>query len=183
MRLTPRAGARMLLGLALLVGVLAVVGAAVREPVTAFSAGLVAELGLLGMFAAVLAMDPIPGLGFQPALFFGYTGGLPVLPLVLAAWGGSLVASVTVYGVGRLFRDSPRLVAWLERWRVGTWLREHGARTIAVAAVAPVPFGLATLGAGVMGVKLRDLLLGAAFRGLKIAATAAAIGLGWGIGA
>ncbi len=180
---TPRSAARAALGFVVLCGVLAVAGVAVRAPIAAFSARVVAELGLVGLFAAVVAMDPIPGLGFQPALFFGYTGGLPLPSLVFAAWSASMVASVSVFAVGRLSRNSARLVSLLERWRIGDWLRDHGARAIAVAAVAPVPFGLATFGAGVLGVKLRDLLVGASFRGLKIAATAAAIGLGWGMGA
>lgn len=182
-RLSPRALARLVVGLVALVGVIALVGTAVRQPVATFSAGIVAELGLLGMFAAVLAMDPIPGLGFQPALFFGYTGGLPLLSLVFAAWSASLLASAAVWALGRSCRNSTRLVALLDRSRLGGWLREHGVRTIAVAAVAPVPFGLATLGAGVLGVRFRDLLVGASFRGIKIAATAVAIGLGWGVGA
>ncbi len=180
--LTPRVVARLGLGLLVLVGLIAALGLAVREPVAAFGARVVAELGLPGLFAAVVAMDQIPGVGFQPALFFGYTGGIPLLNLVIAAWAASYVASIGVYGIGRTLRNSTRLVAFLERWRIGGWLRDHGARAIAVAAVAPVPYGLATLGAGVLGVRLRDLLVGASFRGVKIAATAAAIGLGWGLG-
>ena len=167
----------------LLAGALAVVGAVARAPVAAFSARVVSELGLLGLFAAVVAMDPIPGVGFQPALFFGYTGGIPLVSLVFAAWGASLVASVAVWAIGRALRGQARLVARLERHRVGAWLRDHGVRTIAVAALAPVPFGVATFGAGMMGVRLRDLLVGAAFRGVKIALTAGAIGLGWGMSA
>jgi hypothetical protein len=170
-------------GLALLVGLLAAVGQVVREPVHHVASAAVRELGLPGLFAAVLTMDPIPGLGFQPALFFGYAGGIQLHVIIGAAWSASLVASVVVFCIGRCFRGSTRLLALLDRWRVGGWLRAHGARTIAVAAIAPVPYGLATLGAGAVGVRLRDLLIGASFRGLKIAATAGAIALGWGMGA
>ncbi|MFZ5476106.1 MAG: hypothetical protein ACOZNI_04970, partial [Myxococcota bacterium] len=53
------------------------------------------------------------------------------------------------------------------------------ARAIAVAAVSPVPWGLATLGAGASGVRLGPLVAGAAFRPLKIAVTIAAFALGW----
>lgn len=182
-RLTPGTVARIVGGLLALVAGIGVVGAYVREPIARLSEGIVADLGVAGLFAAVVAMDPIPGVGFQPALFFGYTGGLPVFSLLFAAWTASLVASVGVYGLGRGLRNSARLVALLERWRVGGWLRDHGVRAIAVAAVAPVPFGLATLGAGVLGVPFRQLVVGAAFRGLKIAATLAAIVFGWGMAA
>ncbi|MFN7145465.1 MAG: hypothetical protein ACK4YP_16950, partial [Myxococcota bacterium] len=137
-RLTPGTIARIAGGLLVLVALIGAGGAYVREPIARLSEGIVADLGVAGLFAAIVAMDAIPGVGFQPALFFGYTGGLPVPSLLAAAWTASLVASVGVYGLGRALRNSARLVALLERWRVGAWLREHGARAIAVAAVAPV---------------------------------------------
>jgi hypothetical protein len=174
--------AKILVGLVAIVGVVAAVASVLREPITRWSASAVHDLGLSGIFAAVFAMDPVPGLGFQPALFLGYTGGIALVPLVAAAWAASMLSSITVYGVGRRLRESARLLAVLERYRIATWLRDHGVTTIAIAAIGPLPYGLATLGAGVVGVRFRHLLFGALFRGVKIAATAGAIGLGWGLG-
>ncbi|MDP2313110.1 MAG: hypothetical protein Q8P41_09420 [Pseudomonadota bacterium] len=181
--LTPKAMARIGFGLLVLVAAIAGVGAVLREPIATFSSTLVADYGLLGLFGAVFAMDPVPGLGFQPALFLGYTGGIALGPLFGATWLASLSASVAVYTVGRAWRGRPGLEDFLVRWRIGHWLRSHGVRAIAIASVAPVPFGLATFAAGVMGVGLRDLLLGASFRAVKMALTLSAIVAGWGVSA
>jgi hypothetical protein len=171
------------IGLVGVIGLVAVVGALLREPIVTISAGLVAEYGLTGLFATMLVTDPMPGLGFQPALFLAYTGGIPPGPLLLVAWVASLCASVLVYAAGCTLRGRPALVAFLLRWRIGHWLQAYGARAIALASVAPVPFALATFGAGVMGMKLTDLLVGASFRGFKIGFTLLAIMAGWGVGA
>ncbi len=179
---SPKAVARLLGGLVVLVALVAVVGAVLREPIVAFSAGLVAEYGLIGLFAGVFALDQTPGLGFQPVVFLAYTGGIAPMPLLLVAWLASLSASAAVYAVGRAFRGRPSLVALLLRWRIGHWIQAYGARAIAVAALAPVPFCLATFGAGVMGIPLRDLLLGASVRVVKIGLMLAAVAAGWGLG-
>ncbi|MDP2310068.1 MAG: hypothetical protein Q8P18_28890 [Pseudomonadota bacterium] len=171
------------LGLVAIIGLVAIVGALLREPIATFSGSLVADYGLPGLFATLFVTDSVPGLGFQPALFLGFTGGVLPGTLLVLAWGASLCASVFVYSVGRSLRGRPALVALLLRWRIGHWLRDYGARAIAVASVAPVPFGLATFGAGVMGLGLRDLLLGASARGVKIGFTLLAIMAGWGVGA
>jgi hypothetical protein len=170
-------------GLVSLVAAVAVVAKAVHAPVSAFAGGLVGDFGFGGLFAAVLCTDAVPGLGFQPALFLGYTGGLGFWPLFVVTFGASYIASVLVYGAGRVLARQPWLVERLERWGVGPVLRRQGARAIALASVAPFPYGLATLGAGVTGVPLRTLLVGACFRGVKILFTLVAIWLGWGVGA
>lgn len=174
---------RVAIGLVGLIGLVAVVGALLRDPIATFSARLVAEYGLPGLFATLFVTDHMPGLGFQPALFLGYTGGVAAGPLLLVAWVASVCASVVFYTGGRAFRGRPALVAFLLRWRIGHWLRAYGARAIAIASVAPVPFALVTFGAGVMGVGMRDLLVGASFRGIKIGFTLLAIMAGWGVGA
>lgn len=180
--LDPRSIARVVFGFLAIVGVLALVGATLREPITAAGQAVVERLGLPGLFAAVVVLDPVPGIGFQTVLFFGYTGGIPMVPLMLVSWIGVIVAAVMMWGVGRGFSGWKGLVDFLERWRVGPMLRAYGPRAIAVAAVAPFPFGVATFGAGVMRVPVRAVVFGAAFRGVKVVATAAAFWLGWGVG-
>ncbi|MES2638012.1 MAG: hypothetical protein V4850_00960 [Myxococcota bacterium] len=170
-------------GLVVVIGLVAGIGISLRDPIVALSGSLVTEYGLIGLFVTLLVTDPMPGLGFQPAVFLAYTGGIPPWPLLGVAWVASMCASVFVYAVGRTLRGRPALVAFLMRWRVGHWLSDHGARTIALASMAPVPFVLVTFGAGVMGVKLTDLLLGASFRGFKIGFTLLAIMAGWGVSA
>jgi hypothetical protein len=181
--LSPTALARVGVGFLLLIAAVAVVGALLRAPIAAFSTALLAQLGGVGLFVALYVTDPIPGLGFQPVMFLAFTGGVSAVQVFLCAWAASLCASVSVYAFGRAFRGRPALVALLLRWRIGHWIQAYGARAIAVAAVAPVPFAVATFGAGVMGLSLRDLVLGASARGLKMGFTLGAIMAGWGVGA
>jgi hypothetical protein len=181
--LDKRSAVRLVFGFAAAVGLLALFGNTLREPITNFGEQIVARLGLAGLFGAVVLLDPVPGVGFQTVFFFGYTGGIALGPLILASWVGVMVAAVGSWGLGRLCSRWNGLVAFLERWRVGPLLRAYGPRAIAVAAIAPFPFGVATFGAGVMRVPLRVLVFGAAFRGIKVLFTAAAFWLGWGIGA
>jgi len=181
--LSPAALARVAVGFVVLLGAVAVVGALLREPIHTFATTLLADLGSVGLFLALYVTDPMPGLGFQPVMFLAYTGGASALGVLLCAWGASMCASVTVYAVGRVFQGRPALVALLLRWRIGHWIQAYGARAIAVAAVAPVPFAVATFGAGVMGLPLKDLLIGASARGLKMGFTLGAIIAGWGVGA
>jgi hypothetical protein len=169
-------------GVLLLVVVLAALGAWAREPVEAFSRAVVDRLGLGGVFLAVMLLDPVPVVGFQPFVLLGATGGLPLLPLFGLAWAGAALGTVGAWTLGGRFGAHPRARDLLARARIEALLLEHGATALCVAAVGPLPYGLATFGAGAVGVPLRTALLGALARGLKIGLSVAAVAVGWGVG-
>ena len=171
---------RALLGVALLIAVLAIVGSAVHAPVTLFAADLVGRLGVVGLFLAVVLLDPVPAVGFALVVFLGHAGGIGFWSLFGVTWAATLVASAGMFALGRGLAGQPWLVGRVERSGVGPWLRRSGARGIAAAAVAPCPYGLVTLGAGVTGVPFGALLVGASARGIKILLTILAIQAGWG---
>jgi membrane protein YqaA with SNARE-associated domain len=171
---------RVTLGLLGLVVAVAILGKLLHDPVADFSTALVSRLGYGGVFGAVLLMDAVPGIGFQPGLFFGYTGGLGAVPLFVVTFAASFVASLTTFGCGRLLEGQPWLLTRLDRLGLAPWIRRQGTRALALAAVAPFPWPLAALGAGVLGLPIRQVLTAATARGLKIVFTLAAIQLGWG---
>ncbi len=173
---------RVAVGVLLLVGLFTALGTLAREPVEAASLAVVGRLGLGGIFLAVAALDPIPVVGFQPLVIVGAAGGLPLLPLFAVAWAGVVVGSAIAWALGALVRDGPRVRRALERARVGDALRQRATLTLTVAAVAPLPYGLAVFGAGAVGAPLRSALAGAAARGLKIALSLGAVALGWSVG-
>ncbi len=172
--------ARALFGVAVLIGVLAIVGSVVHAPVTRFAADLVGRLGVVGLFLAVVLLDPVPAVGFALVVFLGHAGGIGFWPLFGVTWVATLVASAGMFAAGRRLAGQAWLVERVERWGVGPWLRRSGARGIAAAAIAPCPYGLVTLGAGVTGVPFGALLVGASARGIKILLTILGIRAGWG---
>lgn len=183
MKTDARAVARVVVGLIALVAIFAALGTWARAPIEAFSRDVVTRLGLGGIFLAVAALDPVPIVGFQPFVIFGAAGGLPLGPLFAVAWAGSCVGSVVAWSLGAWVGSGPRVHAALARVQIDRPLRERSSLTLAVAAVGPLPFGLATFGAGAVGAPLRSALIGAAARGVKIGLSVAAVAMGWSLGA
>lgn len=167
------------LGLVATIAVVAGIAMVARDPVESAARAALDAAGLWGLFFSVLLGDPIPGVGFGPALMLGYAGGVGWGTLLALLSVASFLSSVGTWAIGRALQRAAWLPNLLERWKVAPLLRTHGGRAIAVAAISPVPWGVATLGAGASGVPLGPLMVGAAFRPLKIAVTLAALALGW----
>lgn len=167
------------LGVLALVGAVAALAAFAREPVEHAARLLLEAGGLGGVFAAGVLADGLPGVGFLPVLLLAHAGGVGAVAILAMLTASSFVASVAGWALGRLLGRAAWMPALLERSRVGPLLRRHGARALAVAAVMPVPWPLATVGAGASGLGIGPLLAGAACRPVKIALTLAAVALGW----
>lgn len=146
---------------------------AVREPLTALATAMVSRLGLPGIFLSAVVLDPVPGVGFQAPLLFGAAGGVPFWTLFAVVSAASLLSSVLCWALGRRLQRWDRLPPLLERTGVTRLLNRHGTAAIALASILPVPYGLATIGAGATGVAFTVLLRGAIFRPLKILAALA----------
>jgi membrane protein YqaA with SNARE-associated domain len=170
---------RAILGLVAAIVALVIVATYAREPVERFARALVELGGLGGLGLATFLGDPVPGVGFVPAAMLGYAGGVDPVVLFAVISAASFASSLATWGLGRVLRQAPWIPAFLDRWRIGPMLRRRGAMAVAVAAVSPVPWGVAALGAGASDVAFGPFALGAAARPLKIAVTIAALVLGW----
>lgn len=177
------AGIARRLGVALLVilGVVALLGLFLREPLEAWALRLVAATGLLGIGALVFVGDPLPGVGFQPALFVGIVADVHSGPLYVVTAASTTLAALATFALGRAtghLRPVRRLLqasgtdAAMERW---------GFRALFISAVLPLPYGLATLAWGANGLPFRLLLLSALARWVKVAAFLGALQAGWSV--
>lgn len=171
------------LGVALLVLVGAVGLAAyfLGEPLRAAGQRVVEVGGLGGIAFLVLALDPLPGLGFQPGLLLGSAAGVSPWPLFAAAAAASWLSSLACWALGRCSPEAGPLSRMLAFSGATTAVRRWGMGAVALASVTPVPFGLATLGAGAAGMPLGRIALAATARWVKIALSLAAITLGWNL--
>ena len=164
----------------LLAGVL-VIGFFFRAPLAAAGDWLVAAGGLPGLAALVVACDPLPGLGFQPGLLLGTAADVHPLALFAITAAASSTSSIAGWGIGSLGRN----VGWLRRFlntgALGAVTR-WGARAVALASVTPLPYGLATVAAGLIGLPFRIFVLASSARWLKIGLSLVAIQAGWNLG-
>lgn len=165
----------------LLAGVF-VVGFFFREPLEAAGEHLVAAGGLPGLAALVVACDPLPGLGFQPGLLLGTAAAVPPVALFFLTALSSTASSVVGWLLGYHGRNLPWLRRFLNTTGALGAVTRWGARAVALASVTPLPYGLATVAAGLTGLPFRVFLLASLARWLKIALSLLAIQAGWNLG-
>lgn len=161
---------RMAVGLPLLVGVSALIGHLSRGPLAAVGAVFVERFGLLGILFGVLLIDasPVP-LVNEPLVYLGIAGGLPRVPLALAASAGALGAAWVCYlggvavGHTALFQRlmGPR------RARVEAFVARYGFRGLTAAALTPIPFAICAWTAGAVRMHLPTFLAASLFRIVK----------------
>ncbi len=167
--------------LAVLLGLVAVLAYFFHAPLQQLGTYLVREGGLAGIAVLVLALDPLPGLGFQPGLILGSAAGVSPWPLFAAAAIASWLSSLLGWAVGRYSPTGGVVARFLAFSGATTAVARWGMGAVAIASVTPVPFGLATLGAGAAGMPLRHLALAATTRWLKIGLSLAAITASWSL--
>lgn len=174
---------RIVVATAILLGGVFVLGSFFREPLEAAGSHLYERAGLAGIAVLVLVCDPLPGLGFQPALFLGTAANVPWGRLFVITALSSLTSSALGWGVGHLGRNNRIFLRFLSTTGASPALARWGVRAVALASITPLPYGLATMAAGSGGLPFRILLLASTARWLKIAASLAAIKTGWSLGA
>ncbi len=176
--MTPIPTSRLIAAILGLLAAVSIVGWVARVPVTTFSTAVLTRTGLPGLFALVVVTDPLPGVGFQPALFVGWTGGLDAAVVSIVVFLGSLTGSALGWLLGRVSARS--VLGPLEQYGIAAMILRHRWRAVALAAVTPLPFGVATLGAGALGLSFGETMAGASLRGIKIAVILGLFALGWG---
>ena len=159
---------RLVVGFVLLLAGVLLVYSLASEPLAVVSRAFVDRFGLLGVFVGCMLIDATPGLTHEPVLLFALEGGLGYGLVFAAAGSGSTLAGLVGYGMGRLLGRNSRVQGMLDRYRLRAFLNRYGVRAVAVAALTPFPFAIATWGAGASGVGLRTVFLGSLFRFPKV---------------
>lgn len=174
--------ARVLAGIAVLVAAVGALAYVAREPIEGLARTLLEAGGMGGILVAVAVTDPVPGVGVTPVLVLAVAAGVHPAPVILLASCGSLISAAACWRAGRALSSEGAVARALEAAQVGPLLRRHRARAVAVCALSPVPYALATVGAGIVRMSARETMAGATARALKIALTVAAIEAGWRLG-
>ncbi|MFT6162818.1 MAG: putative membrane protein YdjX (TVP38/TMEM64 family) [Myxococcota bacterium] len=157
-------------------------GTVLQGPIETLSASFVESFGVLGVFVGVMILDAIPGTFHEPLLILAYDGGIQYGMIVIAAGTASIVAGVIGWTCGRLLGKWPFVDRLLTKYRITPFMRKHGARAVAIAALTPFPYAITTWGAGAADVPLSSLLIGALFRYIKVALYLGIIVYGWSLG-
>ncbi|MCO4745670.1 MAG: VTT domain-containing protein [Proteobacteria bacterium] len=159
---------RLVVGFVVLMVGVGVVYTLAAEPLAIVSEAFVENFGILGVFVGCLLIDATPGLTHEPVLLFALDGGLGYGSVLLAAGSGSVLSGVVGYAIGNRLGG----VAWVQRmlirYRLRAFLHRYGVRAVAIAALTPFPFAIATWGAGASQIPIRSVLIGALFRFPKV---------------
>ena len=171
---------RTVVTVAVLFLIVLVLGITVREPIEAFSRRAVEQFGVLGLFVAVSCIDSVPGLTNEPLLLLALSGGLGYWVVLLAAGSGSVLAGLFGWVIGGRLRRLQWLQQQLETHGVESFFERYGGRTVAIAAVLPIPFALCTWAAGAANLDFRSVALGSCLRFPKTWFYLTLIYYGWG---
>jgi len=176
---------RALGGLVAILVVAAVAGVVLREPITAIAEVFVGRFGLVGLFFGVLFTDASPfPLTHEPVLILGVAMDIDWWTLALVGSAASVTAGPIGYCGGLILRTRSGAADWLERRAPGMigFLREWGATGVAIAALLPIPFAVATWTAGLTGVSFPKLLAASLLRIPKTMFYLTLITQGWALG-
>jgi uncharacterized membrane protein YdjX (TVP38/TMEM64 family) len=174
--------ARFTVGVLLLLGAVAVLGAVLREPVEQAARMWVDTTGLAGMFAAITVLDSIPS-PIPPDLFtgFAYVGGLDFWTIAIVASAASVSGGTVAWAVARRFSQT----AWFQRFirdrgaRAYALVQRYGMVALVLGAVSPLPFSLTCYAAGTLKMPYTRFLSVALLRAPRILFYLALIRLGW----
>ncbi|MEE2829795.1 MAG: hypothetical protein VX498_11460, partial [Myxococcota bacterium] len=146
-----------ILGILGLLALAALCGWLFKDPIVALSDAFINHFGLWGIFLGVLITDtsPLP-MTHEPIVLLGIGAGVPWTALLPVVAGASVLAGPLGWACGRFFVADSRFASWLERRhpRLTGFMKNHGIKAVAVAALLPIPFALATWTAGMMRLPL-----------------------------
>jgi len=146
---------------------------------------MVQELGVTGLFAAVLAVDAIPTpLSFVPLMLLAAQGGMSLSFVYGTCASASICAGLLGYLIGRIIGMPQWLDRTISRRHPGgkEWLKRYGAVGVVIVGILPLPFAMGTWTAGAMKVPIHQVALACLIRIPKTAIYFALIVSGLQIG-
>ncbi len=176
---------RTVISLVSVLALAAVCGVVLREPLTIAGTWFVDTLGAFGVALGVLVTDtsPLP-LTNEPVLMLALGGGMSVWTVFAVAATTSWLAGIVGYSLGRLLDATTSAQARFRRWQpaAADWIERRGAVGVAIAALLPIPFSLATWSAGMMRVRLSHVAIASLARIPKTAFYLGLMAAGWSAG-
>lgn len=136
-----------------------------KDPLVALGQTFMDRFGLGGVFIGTLIADtsPLP-LSHEPLVMLAIPGvergELDWRILLLTVASASVLAGPVGWSFGRLLLAGTRFSSWIERRhpRFVGFMEEHGIKAVAVAALLPIPFALATWSAGALRLPFLQIL-------------------------
>jgi membrane protein YqaA with SNARE-associated domain len=163
---------RTVLGLLVMLVIAGACATLLRGPVEALGTRFVETWGALGVAAAVFVCDwSVLPLTNEPVVLLALSGGIDAATVFAVTAAASVVAGFAGYACGALLGRTSRL---RERILAGgseraAFTRRFGAVGVAIAALTPIPYALATWSAGVLRVPLAGFALACLVRVPKTA--------------
>lgn len=161
----------------LLVGIASIAHLA-RDPLELAARQFVDAFGLLGVFVGVLITDSFV-LTHEPILLVAYAGGLGFWPVFVVASTASVLSGLVGWTLGGLLGRTGFVQRMFVRYKIRPFMEAYGFWAVAVAALTPFPFSVATWASGAASVPLKTVALGSLFRVPKVMFYFLVIVFGW----
>jgi membrane protein YqaA with SNARE-associated domain len=171
---------QMIAGMSCLVIASAFVGYLSHDTIEVWATSFVSQHGLWGILAATCIADTF-FLFQEPILLVGWTGGLGFWPTVAAASVGSILGGMNGWFLGRILGNTSWIKRKISSTSVDAFMRKYGGWAVAVAALTPFPYGVATWASGATRVPFLHVLAGSLLRFPKVLIYLWMLALGWNL--
>jgi membrane protein YqaA with SNARE-associated domain len=176
---------QMIAGVSVMMLVALALGYLLREPLERAGEWVITNFGIQGIFFATIFTDssPLP-LTNEPLMLLALSGGVGIWTVMVVVSAASVVGGAVGYSLGRGLGGIQPLRDWVltRSPELASWMREKGAVAVAVAALLPIPYSLATWSAGLLGTPFWHVMAATLLRIPKTAFYLALIWLGWSTG-
>ena len=169
---------RLVVGLLVMMAAVGALAVLLEPQLREWSGVFVAKFGLLGVFFAVIATDSLAAT-HEPVLLVAYAGGLGFVPVFVTASLASVIAGPVGWLLGGWLGRAELIQRVFRRYRIDVFMERYGFWAVAVAALTPFPFSVATWAAGAAGISFRSVMLGSLFRVPKVLFYFSIIVFGW----
>lgn len=153
-----------------------------KEPFIRMGEMFLERFGLLGLFVGTIIADtsPLP-LTHEPLTFIGITAGIPTPTLLLTIASASIISGPIGWTCGRVLVADTAFAEWLDRRYAGFMgmMRRNGLKAVAIAALLPIPFSLATWTAGMLRLPFHKVAAISLLRIVKVGFYFQILKLGW----
>jgi membrane protein YqaA with SNARE-associated domain len=153
-----------------------------KDPFIRMGEVFLERFGLLGLFVGTIIADtsPLP-LTHEPLTFIGITAGIPTPTLLLTIASASILSGPIGWTCGRVLVADTAFAEWLDRRYPGFMgmMRRNGLKAVAIAALLPIPFSLATWTAGMLRLPFHKVAAISLLRIVKVGFYFQILKLGW----